>query len=104
MRSNTRYDQKVIGRVPPTWEDSWQAPRADPQFIADRGGALTPLRTVPAARQTYVADKPVLPADDGSWYLDAPDNSFYSNSPHWKAPWLNARFITGPLPPPYPWR
>lgn len=104
MRSNTRYDQVVIGRVPPTWQDSWQAPRADPQFLADRGGARTPIRGIPAAQRNYSSDKPIQPAMDESWYLDLTDNSFYGNSPHWQAPWLRANRITSPLPPPYPWR
>ena len=99
MKSTTRYDQTVVGRVPPYWEEPWLGPQVDPGFVASRGGARYADRPIPAAQQVYSSDKPIQPVQTHTCALGLKDNSIYSPSMHWGTHWLKGP-ITNPLPPP----
>jgi len=84
MNYKPKYDQKVPGKQPPTWEDTELDFATDKSFLKSRGGALLPARPVPAAVRHYPADKPIYPViATGPPHFAVQDGSFVGQQPHW---------------------
>lgn len=102
MKSTTRYDQRVQGKIPPFQQDDHLDAAIDSRFVADAGGARYAHIVRPAASVHYSSDKPAHAAPQTKWQLNTKNNSFIGRSQHWNGPPKLAQNITVVPPPPFP--